>query len=573
MKPTTKTLRCAIYARVSSDRQDVENSLDRQHRACREWTERNGHQPAEVFTDEAKSGASMLARPAFQRLLSLLRSRDPLPFDAVLVDDDSRLDRGGHMASIVEAFQARRVRLISVDSGRDLTDENERLLVHVKSGLNEHYLHELARRTREGLKSKVLHGYHAGGRIYGYRLRQEWPPGLAPEQRRADNKIGTRIEVNEDEAKIVLRIFEAYAIGGIGFRNIAVALNEDGIPSSRGKPSWDASSVRVILRNQKYTGDWSWNRRHWRKVPEALLSEAEREQACIKGRHPRRPTTRPAEDLIEKRHDALRIVPDDLWRRVQARFVGRARTTKGSNGHQRTRSPIAGLLTCSCGGAIGVATNKAKGHTYSRLLCAWNRNRGDQVCANSTVMRMDAVAEPLLQFVREELLAPKRVGQAVDLVNQKIEAMMRGTAASPTKVSALESEVTRLEAEVSRLVEALAKGTAYEAISAALSEKDRRLKAARAELATLTRPTPLAKVPRVTVKDVTDRLQHLWEDVQALDGDRSRLALAQFFERITVTPLDGAWKRGWRLEMRTRPPVVLPRGAMVAQIQSCGGRI
>ena len=209
------TLRCVVYARVSSDRQDVENSLDRQLRACREWAERNGHVLLEdlAFIDEARSGASTLARPAFQRLLGALRTRLPLPFDAVLLDDDSRLDRGGKMAGIVEAFQVRGVRLITVDSGRDLTEESERLLVHVKSGLNEHYLHELARRTRNGLASKVLHGFHAGGRTYGYRLVPVWPEGVAPERRDRGNRVGTLVEVCEDQARVVRRIFEQYANG------------------------------------------------------------------------------------------------------------------------------------------------------------------------------------------------------------------------------------------------------------------------------------------------------------------------------------------------------------------------
>jgi hypothetical protein len=43
----------------------------------------------------------------------------------------------------------------------------------------------------------------------------------------------------------------------------------------------------------------------------------------------------PAEDLIENNAEALRIVPDDLWQRLQARFAGRSRTAPGSNGYQR----------------------------------------------------------------------------------------------------------------------------------------------------------------------------------------------------------------------------------------------
>lgn len=569
---TKGSMRCAVYARVSSDMQDVENSLGRQERACRAWADKSGHVvlDGQIYIDEAKSGASMLARPAFQKLLSMLRGREPLPFDCVLVDDDSRLDRGGHMAAIVEAFTVRGVALVAVDSGRDMTDENERLLVHVKSGLNEHYLHELARRTREGLASKVLHGFHAGGRTYGYRLMPEWPEGLPIVKRDRDNRLGTRVEVDPEQARVVRTIFERYA-DGAGFRSIAAGLNAAGILSSRGKPSWDSSAVRAMLLNPRYVGDWSWNRRRWQKTPEVMMSEAERERARQTGRHPRRPSKRPAEDLVQHHNEALRIVADHLWEAVQARFSGRSRTCMGSKGYQRTRSPIAGLITCSCGGSVGVARNRSRGHVYARLFCARHRTRGPSVCDNATVMRMEAVATPLMAFVRGELLSPDRVARLVDLVNEKIADLMQRTS-PPAKVNALEAEITTLQAEVARLVDALARGTAYDTIAAALAEKDTRLKVAKAELEALTRPLA-TKVPKVTQADARARLGRLYEDVQKLDSDRARVALKQIFDSVVVRPLRGAWENGWRLEMKTRPwAVVLPRDA-VAHLHGCGGGI
>ncbi len=67
------------------------------------------------------------------------------------------------------------------------------------------------------------------------------------------------------------------------------------------------------------------------------------------------------------------------------------------------------------------------------------------------------------------------------------------------------------------------------------------------------------------------RLAALWEEIQALDGDRARLALGMFFDTVTVHPLGGEWAKGWRLEMKTRPAVHIPRGAEVAQEDGCGG--
>jgi DNA invertase Pin-like site-specific DNA recombinase len=320
---TPKSLRCAVYARVSSDRQDVENSLDRQVHACRKWAAQYGHRIVDpVYTDEAISGSTTLGRPALQRLLAILSARAPLPFDAVLVDDDSRLDRGGKLASLVEAFQSRGVALVAVDSGRDMTAEGEQLLNHVKAGLNEHYIHEIARRTRNGIASKVRHGYHGGGTIYGYRLIPEWPEGLAPQSRSRDNRIGTNIAIDEAQAEVVRKIFRLYgASDALGFKAIAQKLNADGIKSPRGG-FWDLNAVRTVLLNRRYRGDWTWGVHRWRKKPEGLLTEAERQRVLATGHAPRQRTRRPESEHVECRREDRRIISDDLWERVQTRFAG-----------------------------------------------------------------------------------------------------------------------------------------------------------------------------------------------------------------------------------------------------------
>ena len=136
---------------------------------------------------------------------------------------------------------------------------------------------------------------------------------------------------------------------------------------------------------------------------------------------------------------------------------------------------------------------------------------------------------------------------------------------------ALRAEVIQLEGEIAHLVEALARGTAYEAISAALATKDRRMKEARTELAVLSAPIP-SSVPKLSAKDVIARLGRLWTEIKKLDGDRTRLALRRIFDGIVVKPLRGAWANGWTLEMRTRPwAVLLPRDASELRLRMVAG--
>ena len=57
----------ALYARVSSDRQDVDLSVAAQLRALRDYAERNGYLVAREYVDEAESGRTA-NRPQFRRI-------------------------------------------------------------------------------------------------------------------------------------------------------------------------------------------------------------------------------------------------------------------------------------------------------------------------------------------------------------------------------------------------------------------------------------------------------------------------------------------------------------------------
>ena len=58
----------ALYARVSSERQDVDLSVAAQLRALRDYAERNGYLVAREYVDEAESGR-IADRPQFRRML------------------------------------------------------------------------------------------------------------------------------------------------------------------------------------------------------------------------------------------------------------------------------------------------------------------------------------------------------------------------------------------------------------------------------------------------------------------------------------------------------------------------
>ena len=73
----------ALYARVSSDRQDVDLSVAAQLRALRDYVERNGYLVAREYVDEAESGRTA-NRPQFRRMLDEA-AKPEAPFKEILI--------------------------------------------------------------------------------------------------------------------------------------------------------------------------------------------------------------------------------------------------------------------------------------------------------------------------------------------------------------------------------------------------------------------------------------------------------------------------------------------------------
>ena len=76
--------------------------------------------------------------------------------------------------------------------------------------------------------------------------------------------IGVKLEVDPEQAKTVRRIFERY-LSDHSLKRIALDLNDDGVVSpqpQKGRPSqtWCPSSVRRILRNERYRGVVIWGK-------------------------------------------------------------------------------------------------------------------------------------------------------------------------------------------------------------------------------------------------------------------------------------------------------------------------
>ena len=159
-------MRAAIYARYSSENQS-EKSIDDQIRVCKGYIKGYGMTLSDehIYIDEAISG-SLVNRPGLQALEEALENRE---FDAVVVDDLSRLSRSNHqMLTLVLKFDYHQVKIISVSDGIVTGDDNSKLGIHIRGLINELYLDDLRKKTMRGLEGQKIRGFSTGENVYGY---------------------------------------------------------------------------------------------------------------------------------------------------------------------------------------------------------------------------------------------------------------------------------------------------------------------------------------------------------------------------------------------------------------------
>ena len=158
----------ALYARVSSDRQDVDLSVDAQLRALRDYAEKHDYLVAREYVDEAESGR-IADRPQFQRMLDEA-AKPEAPFQEILVWKFSRFTRKReHAVAFKSMLRRRGVRVVSITKHADATSTG-RLLEAIIESVDEFYSENLAQEVTGGMREAASRGFWVTTFApYGYR--------------------------------------------------------------------------------------------------------------------------------------------------------------------------------------------------------------------------------------------------------------------------------------------------------------------------------------------------------------------------------------------------------------------
>ena len=393
----------ALYARVSSDRQDVDLSVSAQLRALRDYAEKHGYVVAREYVDEAESGR-IADRPQFQKMLNEA-SKPEAPFQEILVWKFSRFTRKREHAVAFKAMLRRRgIRVVSITEQADDTPTGK-LLEAIIESVDEFYSENLAQEVTRGMREAASRGFWVTSYApYGYkRVYVQDGPKKRP-----------TLELNPPADAVVRRIFDM-ALQGKSILDVTKTLNAEGIPTTNGK-KWLKTTIHTMLANEAYTGAVVWG---------------------IKAKDKAEPVR------VENAFPAI----------VSKREFQRAKKLLGSRAPKkvnprRASSPylLSGLLKCeTCGKALTAAEAKSGKYTY--YVCHSLLKRGSGTCKTPR-LNAKTFEKLIVDEIRANILTESNIRDLVKLLDEEMDGV---ASEQRERLENIEEELEEVKRRLSRI--------------------------------------------------------------------------------------------------------------------------
>ena len=407
MNQNTDYTPVALYARVSSDRQDVDLSVAAQLRALRDYAQKNGYLVAREYVDEAESGR-IADRPEFRKMIDEA-SKPNAAFQEILVWKFSRFTRKReHAVAFKSMLRRKGVRVVSITEHADDTPTGK-LMEAIIESVDEFYSENLAQEVLRGMRESASRGF--------------WVSSYAPfGYNRVMVQDGAKkrptLQPDQDASRIVKRIFDMAAAGN-GMVNITNTLNDEGIASPRGK-LWGNTSVHAILINEAYTGTLVWG---------------------VKAKDNAEPVR------VEQAFPA--IITKDQFNRVGKLMSARA-PKKSHPRRVGSTYLLSGLVKCeACGRAL--SGQDAKSGQFAYYVCQSIMKRGKNACVTP---RLNArrFERMIVDKIRSNILTEGSITELVRAVDEEMDGI---TSEQRKRLLTIEDELEDVKRRLGRIWNAI----------------------------------------------------------------------------------------------------------------------
>ncbi len=441
--------RAALYARVSTDKQERQETIESQLDGLHQAVAAGAYEvPAgSVFVDQHASGAR-LDRPALDRLRDLAAEG---AFDAVLVWSPDRLARRyAYQVVLMEELARCGCEVVFVHHPFGQSPE-EQMLLQIQGVFAEYERALIQERTRRGQLFAARQGrVNWGNPPYGYTYIRK--TATSPQH----------LVINEAEAEVVRQMYRWCVEEQLSSYAIHKRLTLQGIPTRKhNRRGWAQSTVIDILRDSLYKSEGYYNRTGPGDTTHPYMQRGLKDQRPGNGRARVR---RPQEEWIPVRVPVL--IDPETWELAQVQLQrNRQQATRNNTKHAYL---LRSLLVC--------------GRCGRRLIGSWNATGGRYGCAARYPRYAPGACDGrsiMAQSVEAVVWNHVKALLADSAVLQAQYEQGRGDPAVDVKAeqerARMERKLTALDREVSRLIDA------YQAEVIELSELSERRRGVEAQ--------------------------------------------------------------------------------------------
>jgi len=371
---------------------------------------------------------------------------------------------------------------------------------------------EIIKRTQDGLIRAVKAGKYSGGIIaYGYRL----------------NPQTKQLEIEEEEAGVVRRIFQWCVEERLTCTQIAERLNALGIPTRYRKDNrklrppgkrqaehtagiWRAGRVRHMLRNPAYKGTWLWGKR-----------SAKGARPLIAGYCPE-------------------IVSEDIFR--QADGVLRSNRWEMTHPGKKRQFLLRGLIKCAdCGLTYSSAAFKTSGKYRRYYRCTGAhafRKLGRPKCFSKSI-RAAEIEEVVWHDIKSFVKSPRAAIEHLKLNRQPVDDALG------SQLAEVESQLAQLAAKERTLLRISAESSQVDikALDDVLAEVRSAASTLTAHRNFLSRRIASEEEDEQALFRIAARLSDLRSRIEKADFEQRRRSVEELVKSIEVVTRDLVGKR------------------------------
>ena len=290
MPLTSIKLRVTDYARVSTDHLEQKKSLQNQVEHFEQYIKENPNWTyVKGYVDDGITGTSDIKRDNFMKMIEDARSGK---FDLIVTKEISRFSRNTlDSIKYTRELLSYGVAVLFVNDNINTALPDSELRLTIMASMAQDEIRRLSERVKFGMNRAIERGEILGNDLlYGYKK---------------DKDTGI-LKLIEDEAKVVRRIYELYAVEELSLSKIAKTLNGEGLKTCQNK-KWCISTISRMIENPKYKGYYCARKSEIVDYMTKRIKYFEKDDWVI----------------YEDKTRIPPIVDEDLWERANTRLASR----------------------------------------------------------------------------------------------------------------------------------------------------------------------------------------------------------------------------------------------------------